>query len=80
MANTMTIKQHLVAVLTLGLPLIGGHLAQFSIQMTDSLMLGWHEVTELAAVVLASSLWFMLFIVGSGFAFAVMPLVATAAA
>ena len=72
--------EHARALLLLGLPLIGSHLAQLAIQITDTLMLGWYNVDALAAVVLGSTLYFVLFIVGSGFAWAVMPMVASAAA
>lgn len=67
---------HLKALALLGLPLIGGHLAQFAISMTDTIMMGWYSVEGLAAVVLAGTMFFVLFIFGSGFAQAVMPLVA----
>jgi MATE family multidrug resistance protein len=67
---------HARALLTLGLPLIGGHLAQFAIGATDTLMLGWYGVEALAAGVLGHSVFFVFFIMGSGFAWAVMPLVA----
>jgi len=80
MSTPLTFPQHLRAVLLLGLPLIGGHLAQFAIQLTDTLMMGWHSVEGLAALVLGTSLWFVFWIMGSGFAWAVMPLVASAAA
>lgn len=78
MTTPLTIPQHVRAILALGLPLVGSHLAQFAIQMTDTIMLGWHSVEELAAVVLAGSLWFTLFIMGTGFGIALMPLVAAA--
>ncbi|SEM12711.1 multidrug resistance protein, MATE family [Roseovarius azorensis] len=68
------------AVLGLGLPLIGSHVAQFSIHLTDALMLGWYSVEALAAEVLGGTLFFVLFIMGSGFAWAVMPMVASAEA
>ncbi|PWE30477.1 MATE family efflux transporter [Maritimibacter sp. 55A14] len=71
---------HFRATMTLGLPLIGSHLAQVAIQLTDTLMLGWYGVEALAAVVLGASLFMVLFFVGSGFAWAVMPMVAGAAA
>jgi len=74
----MSYRAHARATLLLGLPLIGSHLAQFSIHMTDTLMLGWYDVEALAAVTLAGSFWFLLFIMGSGFAFAVAPMVASA--
>ncbi|MEM6408725.1 MAG: MATE family efflux transporter [Pseudomonadota bacterium] len=75
----MTYGQHLRAILVLGLPLIGSHLAQFAVHMVDTIMLGWYGVTELAASVLATSVFFVIFIMGSGFAFAVMSMVAEAA-
>ncbi len=74
----MTFRAHLRAMLTLGLPLIGSHLAQFAVQVVDTVMLGWYDVEALAAVVLAGTFFFVLFIVGSGFAWAVMPMVAAA--
>lgn len=81
MAQTeMTYGAHMRALLTLGLPLIGGHLAQFAIGLTDTIMLGWYSVDALASVVLGSQLFFLAFIMGSGFAFAVMPMVAEALA
>lgn len=76
----MTYPAHARAVATLGLPLVGGHLAQFSIGITDTIMLGWYGVDALAAVTLASSYFFALFLLGAGFAFAVMPMVAGFAA
>lgn len=76
MSKTMTNRNHVRAILTLGLPLIGGHLAQMAIGVTDTVMLGWYSVEALAAVVLGSTYFFVLFIFGSGFAMAVMPLVA----
>jgi MATE family multidrug resistance protein len=75
----MTVTSHIRAILVLGLPLIGGHVAQFAIGLTDSIMLGWYGAAALAAVTLAGSYFFSLFLLGSGFAFAVMPLVAAAA-
>lgn len=73
----MSYPAHAKAVTTLGLPLVGGHLAQIAIGVTDTVMLGWYGVDALAAVTLASSYFFVLFLMGAGFAFAVMPLVAT---
>ncbi|SDY12298.1 MATE family efflux transporter [Citreimonas salinaria] len=76
----LTFSGHLRSVLTLGLPLIGGHLAQFAIGLTDTLMIGWYGVPELAALTLAHSFLFTLFLFGAGFGWAVMPMVATFAA
>ncbi|NIZ15618.1 MATE family efflux transporter [Phaeobacter sp. HF9A] len=76
----MSYRGHARAIAVLGLPLIGGHVAQFAIGLTDTVMLGWYGVEELAAVTLAQSYFFVWFILGAGFAFAVMPMVASAAA
>ena len=76
----MTFLQHMRATLVLGLPLIGGHLAQFAIGLTDTVMLGWYSVEALAAVTLANSFFMVLFLFGAGFAWAVMPMVARFAA
>ncbi|WP_410918454.1 MATE family efflux transporter [Rhodosalinus sp.] len=77
-APRMTYAAHMRAILVLGLPLVGGHLAQFAIHLTDTVMMGWHSVEGLAALVLATALWFTLWIFGAGIAWAVMPLVASA--
>ncbi|MFP4450271.1 MAG: MATE family efflux transporter [Rhodosalinus sp.] len=79
-APRMTYAAHMRAILVLGLPLVGGHLAQFAIHLTDTVMMGWHSVEGLAALVLATALWFTLWIFGAGIAWAVMPLVASAEA
>ena len=71
-------KAHARAILVLGLPLIGSHLAQMLLHVTDMVLVGWYGVTELAAVVIASSSFFVIFILGAGFAQAVMPMVASA--
>lgn len=74
----MTYRAHAKALAILGLPLIGSHIAQIAMGITDAVMLGWYDVTALAAETLAFSFYFLLFIMGSGFAFAVMPMVALA--
>ena len=78
-APRMTTAGHLRAVSLLGFPLVGGHVAQFAIGMTDSIMLGCYGAAALAAVTLAGSYFFVFFLMGAGFAIAVMPLVAAAA-
>ncbi len=75
---TLTYGAHARATLILGLPLIGSHLAQMALHVTDTVMLGWYSVEALAAGVLGASSFFVIFILGSGFAQAVMPMVATA--
>ena len=80
MAGRLTYSGHAKAVLGLWLPLVGSHVAQFLITLTDGIMLGRYSVEALAANVLGGTLFFVLFIVGSGFAWAVMPMVASAEA
>ncbi|WP_326973148.1 MATE family efflux transporter [Candidatus Rhodobacter oscarellae] len=65
--------------MVLGLPLIGSHVAQIIIGLTDTLMLGWYSVDALAASALGGMMFFLIFLVGAGFGFAVLPLVTEAA-
>ena len=66
------------ALLVLGLPLLGSHIAQMLISVTDTVMMGWYDVTGLAALSVAGPIFFIVFITGSGFAWAVTPMVAEA--
>lgn len=66
------------ALWALGLPLVGSHIAQMLIGVTDTVMMGWYDVTGLAALSVASPVFFIIFIFGSGFAWAVTPMVASA--
>jgi MATE family multidrug resistance protein len=74
----MSNSTHARETLVLGLPLVGSHLAQMALHVTDTVMVGWYGVVALAAVVLGASSFFIIFVVGSGFAKAVMPMVAAA--
>lgn len=80
----MTVSQgyfhNLSRLAALAWPLAMAQLAQFAITLTDSLMLGWYSVEALAASVLGGTLFFLIFIFGSGFPIAVVPLVASATA
>ncbi|WP_298907370.1 MATE family efflux transporter [uncultured Aliiroseovarius sp.] len=78
MTQVMTLPQHMRAVLVLGTPLVASQLAQFSVQITDTIMLGWYGVEELAAVTLAGTFFFIFLIMGAGPGFALMPMVAEA--
>jgi MATE family multidrug resistance protein len=73
-------KSHFVQTLLLGIPLIGAQLAQLGINVTDVFIMGRLGTAQLAAMVLASQYFFTLFIFGSGFAAAVVPLAAHAVA
>jgi len=63
----MDYATHLRRITVLGLPLIGSHLSQFAIQLTDTVMLGRYDIEVLAAQVLAATFFFILLIFGSGF-------------
>lgn len=78
MTAPMSLAAHARATLVLGLPLIGSHLAQMALHVVDTVMVGWYGVAELAALVLGSSSFFLIFVLGSGFGKAVMPMVAAA--
>jgi MATE family multidrug resistance protein len=80
MTQAMTTTTHARETLALGLPLAGSSLAQMALHVTDVVMMGWYGVLPLAAVVLGASSFFVVFVLGSGFAKAVMPMVASALA
>ncbi len=69
---------HARETLALGLPLAGSSLAQMALHVTDVVMMGRYGVLPLAAVVLGASSFFVVYVLGSGFAKAVMPMVAAA--
>ncbi|TNM63049.1 MATE family efflux transporter [Aliirhizobium smilacinae] len=70
--------EHLRATFALGIPLVGAQLAQMAIHTTDVILVGWLGTTELASVVIATQVFFIVFIFGTGFTSAVIPLVAQA--
>ena len=80
MALSQMTFQNIQTLFVLGLPIVGSNLAMMLIGVTDIVMVGWHSVEELAALILATTLFFNIFILGSGVAFAVMPMVSSAAA
>ncbi len=69
---------HFRATFALGLPLVGAQLAQISINVTNVVMIGQLGPAQLAAAVLASQTFYVFWMFGSGFAYAVMPLAAGA--
>lgn len=71
-------RAHLRETVLLGLPLIAAQLAQMALNVTNTLVLGRVGPHELAASVLGWQLFFVIWMFGSGFGFAVMPLVANA--
>lgn len=76
----MTFPAHIRATMVLGLPLIGSSVAQMALHVVNTVMVGWYGVLPLAALVIAASSFFILFVLGSGFARAVTPLAANARA
>ncbi|MCP4073389.1 MAG: MATE family efflux transporter [Hyphomicrobiales bacterium] len=73
-----TFGDHVRATLVLGLPLVGAQVAQMAIGVTDTIMIGWLGAKPLAASVLGTQLFFMVYIFGAGLAFAVIPISAHA--
>ena len=71
-------RRNFGSVLALALPIIGSNLAQSSTHLADAVMLGWYGVDALAAGVLGSTIFMIIFIVGSGFAIAAISLAANA--
>lgn len=71
-------KSHFAQTLALGVPLIGAQLAQSGIHVTDIVIIGRVGTNELAAMVLAAQFYFTIFVFGSGFTAAVVPLAAQA--
>ena len=69
---------HVRATLALGIPLIGAQLAQLGIHTTDVVIVGQLGAQSLAAMVLSGQFFFTIFIFGSGFSIAVVPMVAQA--
>mgnify|MGYP003685916417 FL=1 len=80
MGQLNTIKKEARSLLILGLPLVGSQVAQFAVHTTDTLMLGWYSVLALAQVTLGSQVLFVAYIAISGFAYAVLPMVAKSTA
>jgi MATE family multidrug resistance protein len=69
---------HFRATLALGVPLIGAQLAQLGINTTDVMIVGRLGAENLAAMVLSAQFLFTILVFGSGFAIAVIPMVAQA--
>src|SRR5690606_30309665 len=65
---------HVRATVVLALPLVGTQLAQTAMNVTDTLMLGWLGAEGLAAGILGTQAFFIVYIFGVGFSQAVMPL------
>ena len=76
----MSLRPHLTATLLLGLPLVGTHVSRMLIGVTDTILIGRYGVDELAALVLATSYFFILTMLGSGYALGVMGVIANARA
>jgi multidrug resistance protein, MATE family len=65
--DRLSYAAHTRALLVLGLPIVGSQLSGLFLHMSDTVMLGWYGIDELAAVVIGGTVWFVLFITGSGF-------------
>ena len=74
----MEFLSYVRSLFLLSLPLIGGHIAQILIGVGDTLIVGRYSTEALAALVLGTTIFFIIFIFGAGFSFAAMALVSTA--
>ena len=74
----MSWSAHARATLALGAPLVGSQLGGMAMNTTDTVMLGWYGVTELAAGSISTQLLFVIMMFGAGFAYAVVPMAAGA--
>jgi len=72
------IKKHIKNTLTLAYPVVIGQLGFIMMGVVDSLMVGELGATPLAAASLANGIFILIFIVGIGISFAVIPLVSIA--
>jgi len=72
-----TVRTRRKNLVKLAIPLIGTHLANVALGITDTIMMGWYSVPALAALVLGNAYFFVFFLFGAGFSFAVQPLVAS---
>ena len=77
MDNDQTFRTSGKNLVKLAIPLIGTHLANVALGITDTIMMGWYSVPALAALVLGNAHFFVFFLFGAGFSFAVQPLVAS---
>lgn len=69
---------HVSATLALGLPLVGSHLSRMAIHVSDTVLVGWYGVDPLAALVIATSFFNLMFFLGMGFGIGVMGVIASA--
>ena len=74
----MEFFSYIRSLFLLSLPLIGGHVAQILIGVGDTLIVGRYSTEALAALVLGTTIFFIIFIFGAGFSFAAMALISTA--
>ncbi|MDD2868413.1 MATE family efflux transporter [Neomegalonema sp.] len=77
-AGASSWPDHVKATILLGLPLIGAQLAQLALNVVNTVVLGRLGPDELAAAVLGWQVFFVIWMFGSGFGFAIMPLAANA--
>ena len=75
-AYRLRIKEELILLLQIGIPVIIGNLLQTSMSVVDTIMAGNLSPVDLAAVAVGSSIFMPIFILGAGILMAVSPIVA----
>ncbi len=63
MENEQTFRATGKNLVKLAIPLIGTHLANVALGITDTVMMGWYSIPALAALVLGNAYFFVFFFV-----------------
>ncbi len=74
-AAHISYKQHIVALLSLGLPIVVGQLGTIILGLADTVMIGHHSTDELAAAAFVNNMFNLAIIFGTGFSYGLTPLI-----
>ncbi len=73
--SVISYRQHVVALLTLGLPIVVGQLGTIVLGLADTVMIGHHSTDELAAAAFVNNMFNLAIIFGTGFSYGLTPLI-----
>ena len=73
--NLSRYKPHYVALTKLGVPIMIGQLGMIVLAITDTMMVGQHSTTELAAASFVNNMFNLAIIFGTGFSYGLTPMV-----
>lgn len=71
----MRLKEHYLATLSLGFPLILAQAGQIALGFVDSAMIGWHSVDELSAASFCINLFNLPIVLALGYSYGLTPLI-----